>query len=58
MVWLPIVGSTTDVFAISHGLKQEFFLGPTLLILFLSEVLSTVSEHLRTGDLMKIIPTG
>ena len=46
---VSICGSTTDPFEISHGLKQGCVLAPTLFTLFLTALLSTVSEHLSTG---------
>ena len=45
--------STTDPFEISHGLKQGCVLAPTLFTLFLAALLSTVSEHLSTGDFVR-----
>ena len=50
---VSIGGSTTDPFEISHGLKQGCVLAPTLFILFLAALLSTVSEHLSTGVVIR-----
>ena len=44
-----IGGSTTEPFEISHGLKQECVLAPTLFTLFLAALLSTMSENLSAG---------
>ena len=46
---VSIGGSTTDPFEISHGLKQGCVLAPTLFTLFLTALLSIVSEVLSTG---------
>ena len=46
---VSIGGSTTDPFAITHGLKQGCVLATTLFTLFLTVLLSTVSEHLSAG---------
>ena len=46
---MSIGGSTTDPFEISLGLNQECVLVPTLFTLFLTALLSTVSEHISAG---------
>ena len=46
---VSIIGSTTDPFEISYGLKQGCVLAPFLFTLFLAALLSTMSEHLSTG---------
>ena len=48
-----IGGSTTDPFEINHGLKQGCVLTPTLFTLFLTALLSTVSEHLSAGVIIR-----
>ena len=50
---VSIGGSTTDPFEISHGLMQGCVLAPTLFILFLAALLSTVSEHRSTGAFIR-----
>ena len=52
---VSIGGSTTDLFEISHGLKQGCVLAPTLFTLFLVTLLSTVFIRTRSdGKLFKL----
>ena len=46
---MSVGGTITDLFEISHGLKQGCVLAPTLFTLFLGAVLSASSEHLSMG---------